>query len=407
MRAEATRTDQWSGWEMSPEIGPWPGPGDTAGTNGSGNDGFDIDRRGVRAVSGKLIELAHDGIEKPLYAYAQLPVGFPWKFPHELARFLYKAGLSAVIFWRYLNEEIGTAGVLIERACTRYDLVDNPRLGDMPFMEAGSRGVRPPDRLGERPPLLWDGYGAGNHYPNGTFPLPSVVNDGVDRVSADRAATSFYRPSAEREEGIPTFLDLLISSLVELANTLPMRAQDLHDAPWRGEAADLAQRALRQTYENFHYLATWADTLDAACKRFLEVVDWYANNFHEMVDPYRPYGDELLAFGATADSRTKNFYAMADPHRPYGVELLTTADSRARAFLGTANSLFLEVLDMIPQPLTQNLPGLMVVDENLKSVRSEIKYDKEHGPVPWYQRGRLEENERLVQDLAAAERTYG
>jgi hypothetical protein len=277
----------------------------------------------------------------------------------------------------------------------------------MPFMEAGSGGVRPPDRLGERPPIFWNGYGAGNHYPNGTFPLPPVVNDGVDWVGAETAVASFYRPSAEWDEGIPTFLDLLIGNLVELANTLPLRAQDLHDAPWRGEAADLAQRALRQTYDNFHYLATWADTLDAACKRFLEVVDWYAKNFHEMVDPHRPYGEELLAFGTTADGWTKNFYDMADPHRPFGVEHLTTADSRARAFLRIADSLFREVHGMIPQPLTQNLPGLMVIDENLKSVRSEIKYDKEHGPVLWYERGRLEENEQLLQDLEAAERTYG
>ncbi len=368
---------------MSPEIGPWPGPDYTAGANGSGNEGFEIDRRGVRAVSGKLIELANDGLDTPLHTHARLTVGFPWKFPHELARCLYSAGLSASVFWNDLNAEIGTAGVLIERACTRYDLADNPLLGDMPFMEAGSGGVRPPDRLGERPAILWNG--PSGFYPNGTDPLPSVVDDGVEWQSAETAVTSFLRPSAEREEGIPTFLDLLVGSLVELADTLPLRALDLHDAPWRGEAAALTQRALRQVYDNMIYLATWADTLDTACKRFLEVVDWYTKNFYEVVDPHRPYWDELLDLG-------------------------TTADSRARTFLRTANPLFLEVLDMIPPPITENLPGLMVVDEDLTWLRSEIKYRKEYDSAALNRydgRQWLEESEKLLQGREAAERTYG
>lgn len=395
MRAGATRTDQWSGWEMSPEIGPWPGPGDTAGANGSGNDGFDIDRRGVRAVSGKLIQLALDGLEKPLYTYSQLTVGFPWRLPHDIARHLYKAGQSAVHYWEDLNAEIGTAGALIERSCTRYDLVDNPRPGDMPSMEASPGGKWPPGRLGERP-IHWSG--PHSFYPNGTHELPSLAGDGigVDHQTAAGTVGAFHRPSTDYEEGIPTFLDSLGSSLVELANTLPLRAQDLYDAPWRGQAADLMQRALRQVYDEIVHLATLADTLDAACKRFLEVVDWYRMNFYAMADPHRPFGHELPAIGTT------NFY---DPHRPNLVEPLTTADSRTRDFLRTAESLFLEVANMLPPPITPNLPGLMVADEDLKELRASIEDDRKYGT--WYERQDLVENEELLQGMEAAERTYG
>jgi hypothetical protein len=170
-----------------------------------------------------------------------------------------------------------------------------------------------------------------------------------------------------------------------LASTLPQRAQDLHDAPWRGEAAELTQRALRQIYDNMIYLATWADTLDAACKRFLQVVDWYTRNFNEMADPHRPYWDELLDLGTTADSRT-------------------------RAFLRAANASFREVLDMIPPPITENLPGLMVVDEDLGWLRSEIRDRKKYDSAAlnrYSGRQWLEEHEQLLRGREVAERTYG
>ncbi|WP_138718752.1 hypothetical protein [Nonomuraea basaltis] len=368
---------------MSPEIpGPWPGPDYAAGANGSGNDGFEIDRRGVRAVSGKLIQLAHDeGDDSAIITHTRLRMGFPWEFPNDLARCLHGAGLSVRIFRSDLHAEIGTAGVLIERACTRYDLVDNPRLGDMPFLEAGSEGVRPPDRLGERPSIHFGG--PSRLYPNGSEPLPLVVDDGVERVTAEMAVTSFYQPSTG--DGIPTYLEQMISSLVEVANTLPLRAQDLHDAPWSGEAADLTQRALRQIYENVIYLATWADTLNAACRRFLEVVDWYVTNFHEMVDPNRRYWDELLDLGSTADSRT-------------------------RSFLRAANLQFLEVLNMIPQPFTENLPGLMVVDEDLEWTRHEVRWHQKYDSAALNRLSgqmQFEELQRRLEAQEAAERTYG
>ncbi|MCG5216496.1 hypothetical protein [Streptosporangium sp. KLBMP 9127] len=335
----------------------------------------------MRAVSGKLIQLAHDGSDNSAITHTQLVMGFPWEFPNDLARCLHGAGQSVRIFWNDLHAEIGTAGVLTERACTRYDLVDNPRLGDMPFLEAGSEGVRPPDRLGERPSIQFGG--PSRLYPNGSEPLPLVVDDGVERVTAEMAVTSFYRPSAG--DGIPAFLEQLIGSLVDVANTLPLRARDLHDAPWSGETADLTQRALRQIYENVIYLATWADTLNAACRRFLEVVDWYVTNFHEMADPNRRYWDELLDFGSTADSRT-------------------------RSFLRAANLQFLEVFDMIPQPFTENLPGLMVVDEDLEWSRYQVWWHQKYGSAaPNLRSGQqwVEEHQRLLEAREAAERTYG
>ena len=66
----------------------------------------------------------------------------------------------------------------------------------------------------------------------------------------------------------------MAASLVELANTLPLRAQDLRDAPWHREAADMAQGALRQIHGNVTALAATAGTLNAAAERYKEIVHW-------------------------------------------------------------------------------------------------------------------------------------
>jgi hypothetical protein len=60
---------------------------------------------------------------------------------------------------------------------------------------------------------------------------------------------------------------------------------------------------------------------------------------------------------------------------------------------------------MLPPPITPNLPGLMVVDEDLKELRVLIEDDRKYGT--WYERQDLVENEELLQGMEAAERTYG
>jgi hypothetical protein len=75
-----------------------------------------------------------------------------------------------------------------------------------------------------------------------------------------------------------------------------------------------------------------------------------------------------------------------------------------------SDPLFLEVLDLIPPPITENLPGLMVVDEDLTWLRSEIEYRKEYGSAAFNRydgRKWMEESEQLLQGREAAERTYG
>ncbi|MGN9785095.1 hypothetical protein ACTMTF_26935 [Nonomuraea sp. ZG12] len=299
----------------------------------------------MKAVSGRLIELSVDADVD--MAFKKLPNSIPnlhWRLPQDLGALLQGAGNVARLLWNDLHAEIGMAGLLIERACARYDLADTPQLGDIPLTRFAQR-IPGTDGKG----LLGYGGRPSKLYPNGSHVLElPEIDYGVGDMTAAKAVQDFSHSTFWLYGDVPTYFDEMAGSLVERANTLPRRAQDLRDSPWHGEAADLAQGALRQIYANVTALAATAGSLNAAARRFTEVTSWCSANFEQVVDPHRGDWDELWDFGGSADSRT-------------------------RSFLAEANNEFLDVYRLLPKRIKQDLPGLLVTDQMATDLRADVE----------------------------------
>jgi hypothetical protein len=364
--------DQFNEWDTEPKIPQhWPGLG---GDHQS--DGFEIDRRGVKAVAGKLTGLAFGVIP-----YANLGVGparamdVAWALPRDLGTLLSVADDAVSKVWKDLYAEVGMAGLLLERASTRYDLADDPRFGDIAI-------ARLDERMNEMSsfPLHSRTFdGPSDLYPNGSvsLQLPQAIDYGVDNMTADQA----WRDVNSIVGGAPAwYYDEMAGALVELAKSLESRARDLRDAPWSGEAADKAQTALRQVYGNATALAALADNMYAVSVRFAEIIDWTRANFETVVDPDRGTFHEFW-------------------------DLDGTADTRARRLLARANDEFLDIYRMMPRRIEENLPGLLVTDENLTELRKQAPY------VEITPRGQTDggwlEKQLTVQAYEQAEKAYG
>jgi hypothetical protein len=377
---EPTPADQWSQWETDPKIPSyWPGLG-----NEHRGDGFEIDRRGVKVVSGKLVNLAVD-ISKYDYLYAVdyiLP-GTHWALPRDLSFLFSDADQAVHDFWKDLHAEVGMAGLLIERAATNYQLADDPRLGDLPISRLDERLVEM--MPGDAPSSVLTAPSA--LYPSGsvTLQLPKAVDYGVGQMTAEKAAQdiAYFYHGGNGDQG---FYEQMADSLVELANTLQLRAQDLRDSPWRGEAADNGQAALRQIYGNATALAALVGNLSAARSRFWEITDWCYKNFEQMADPDRSGWNEFWDLGGTADSRT-------------------------RSFLAQANNEFLDVYRMMPKQIKEDLPGLLVTDASLAEFRKMV-HDVETRPkdstfLKKNDSAWLHDNRPILQGYEQAEKNYG
>ncbi|MGW0808417.1 hypothetical protein [Nonomuraea sp. NPDC002799] len=382
--AEPRVTDPWALTQTTP-TGPshWPGSGieyrgDKFEYRG---DGFEIDRKGAQVVAGRLVDLAvdtgkysHPRSQEYVSAISQ------WALPRELSRLMGKADEVVKTFWGDLYAEVGMAGLLIDRAAANYKLGDDPRLGDLPLAQLDQRilDLMPDgaDRSGfEGPSRL---------YPNNseTIQLPASVDYGVGQMTAMQAIheVSYFPDSGRGERDI---YEPMFESLVELARTLLLRAQDLRDAPWRGAAADVAQNALRQIYANANALAATVGSLFRAAVRFVEVIDWCRWNFQQLVQG----GAMMLA--ATGD----------------------TLDGRARSLLEEANEKFYGVYDLMPKRIVQNLPGLMVTEVDLIKLYAAAKTIVTRPKnTPWlkaYDAAWQREYLPVLKAYGQAEETYG
>lgn len=327
-----TPAELWSHWEPRPSPPlHWPG------LEPARADGLEIDRTGVRSVAGKLVKLAaaapaHD------YLYASVLVlpDTHWPLPRELSEVFNLADAAVHTFWKDLHMEVGMAGLLIERCSTRYDLGEQPLLGDIPIAQLDKRlvGMMPGDApssvLGE----------PSERYPVGrvTLELRNNVDYSVGQITAEQAKEDIA--SFPRNDGLQQFHHQIAESLVELAHAVWGHSQDLRQSPWHGAAADKAQEALRQIYGNVTCLAAFCGRMGDAIARFKEVTDWCRKNFEQQADPDRGGWDEFWDLGGTADSRT-------------------------RAFLAEADIEFMKVYEMMPKYLQEDLPGLLVTDQSL------------------------------------------
>ncbi|WP_043630940.1 hypothetical protein [Nonomuraea candida] len=373
---QPTPADQWSVWETEPQIPSyWPGLGLER------EDGFEIHRGSVRGVAGRLVGMAvsagdFDSSHATTYGLS----GLHWNLPRELHAILTVADRAVTDFWGDVYAETGMAGLLIERAAGNYQLVDQAVLGDLPL-----------DRLEERIQELAPGgrlRGASEMYPNGgvSLELPRAVDHGIGDMTAELARRDIEALAMYGVYRDPHSYRQMADALVELANTLQLRAQDLRDSPWYGDAADNAQEALRQIYGNVTALAASAGALSSAAGRFAEIIEWCRANFETMVDPDRSGWDEFWDLGGTANSR-------------------------ARGFLAQANDEFLNVYDMLPKRIQENLPGLLVTDESLARLKGRVQESQEsildnpgRGDMnqPW-----LRQMEHILTGYERAEENYG
>ncbi|GLW11213.1 hypothetical protein Misp01_63410 [Microtetraspora sp. NBRC 13810] len=335
-----TAADEWTQWDTHPSPPAyWPGLGDEH------RRGFEIDRRGVKVVAGGLLKLATATTRYDAYPRDYGLNDDHWALPREIGRLLVKAENVFASYWRDLHCETGMAGLLIERASQRYDLADQPLLGDIPMAELDRRvigllsGDLPSSLLGE----------LSEFYPNGSesLELPGAIDYGVGNMTAEKAKQDLIPYPVFGTSGLMSF-GPAGDALAELSYALVGRAQDLRDAPWIGDAADRAQNALRQIHGNATALAAVAARLDTAATRFKEVAEWCRDNFERAVDPDRSGWDEFWDLGGTPDSRT-------------------------RSFLAAPNSAFNDIYDNMPKLLTQDLPGLLVTDQKLTDLRESLQ----------------------------------
>ncbi|MFG1696956.1 hypothetical protein [Nonomuraea sp. NPDC049309] len=372
---DPTLSEQWSSWDAEPRLPPtWPGLEDDRHA-----EGFHIDRKGVKSVAGRITNLALRG-----YPFWHGDMGRPdmhWALPRELSALFNTAEYYVHDFWSDLHTEIGMAGMLIERAATRYDLAENPELGDIPLDQLDDRlvsqlkGDPPADILHEPSDL----------YPNVSvsLELPKGISYGVDNMTADKLKEDLGH------------LDLWIDtvrfeeraeSLVELAHLIRLRAQDLNDAPWYGEAAAKAQGALRQIYGNITSLAAVCGRIAAAARWYEQIAAWCKENFVRLADPDRGGWDEFWDFGGTPGSRTRDF-------------------------LEEPNNGFMQVYELMPKRISMDLPGLLVDDAGLAEMRRMVRWvetrPKETDFLKENDAGWLEWHKPRLPAYEEAERRYG
>ncbi|WP_214318963.1 WXG100 family type VII secretion target [Nonomuraea sediminis] len=337
----------------------------------------------MKAVSGNLVKLAISSQQfTPLYGGGSW--NLHWTLLRELNTLLSTAQYAAFSFWGDLYEEAGMAGLLIERASQRYDLAEQPLLGDIPRATLDQRivgmmtGDPPAHVLGDEPSDI---------YPNGgaTLELPKAIDYGVGNMTAAKAKEDLLVYPPLTPVGADSYVQAA-DSLVELAHTVQGRAQDLRDAPWHGAAADKAQTALRQIYASATGLAAVCGKLAAASKGFDEVLTWCRENFERVADPDRGGWDEFWDMGGTPDSRTRDF--LSGPNRQ-----------------------LMEIYYAMPKRIQEDLPGLMVTDQSLADLRERKNMVKTRPKTSkWFKendKAWLEHHNPILEGYEEAEKAYG
>lgn len=374
-----TPSEQWSRWDTDPELPTyWPGLG------AEHKNGFEIDHRGVRAVSSRMVPIARAIGSRDLNDVHgfYLQNSF-WNLPAQISELLHTAVEAVGHFWDDLHGEIGMAGLLVERASARYDLAEKPLLGDIPLKQLigrvdGASLERPFESFA--PSLL---------YPNGvvSLELPKSVDYGVGDIGVMTAKDEIFHSFANFHSK-PELLDDMADALVELAHKVRGHAQDLRDAPWYGEAADKVQGALRKVYGSTTALAATSAHVGTAVRNFQTVARWCQANYERIADPDRGGWSEFWDLGGTPESRTHDF-------------------------LRRANEEFMKVYEAMPKRIAEDLPGLMVDDRGLASARRSVdwgesqlaKADSEYEKKE--DREFLDQARRRYQGYEAAEQTYG
>ncbi|WP_406311328.1 WXG100 family type VII secretion target [Streptosporangium sp. NBC_01639] len=395
---EQTSTDPWSQWDTN-----FKSPTDWPGLGYEHSSGYEIDRDGVKASAGNLIQLAasafdrrhssvcYFGEEHSLHSWHRITPGFWWQLPQELAKLLGKAHELFYCFWLDLHAETVMAGLLIEHSAQRYDLVEEPLLGDLALSDFTERvgGILSHDaskRLSSRSSL----------YPNGgallTLPQEPLSEDyGVHYMTLKKANEDLF-PKFDQEflestAGIGSFACPLpykefADSLAELVQALQSRARDLRESPWRGAAADNAQEALRQICGNATALAAIAGDLATANSRYSEVSNECRLNFQRVVDPDRSGWNEVWDFGATPDSRTRDF-------------------------LAGSNQDFWDIYSNMPDQIREDLPGLFINDKSLADIRQEIHEVQTHRDKYLNSGELLDSYQEDLRTAKEAERKFG
>ncbi|MER5317892.1 WXG100 family type VII secretion target [Streptosporangium roseum] len=336
-----TSSELLSQWDAVPKSpGYWPGLGNEH------SDGYEIDRAGVRAAALGLVKVGTSaGNDKYFGQYPHhFYLSLNWNLPGSIGHLLYYAGDAFSHFWADLYAETAMAGLLIERCAQRYDLLEEPLLGDIARSRFEERiaamlgGDSPRSRLFNTP---------SEDYPKSSLSLrlSEEVDYGVGHMTAEKAKEDFS-PDKRFHDDSPHYSQAT-DALIELVRALQSRAQDLRDSPWRGAAADNAQTALRQIYGNATALAVVAGGLATATSRYAELLDWCRHNFDREADPDRGGLREFWDFGGTPDSRT-------------------------RAFLEEPNREFMTLYEGMPKRIAQDLPGLLITDQTLVESRTRI-----------------------------------
>jgi hypothetical protein len=256
-----TSSELLSQWDAAPRVPEyWPGLGNEH------SDGYEIDRAGVGAASLGLVKIGTSaGNDK---YFAQYPDHFylslNWLLPGSIGQLLYYAGDAFSDFYADLYAETAMAGLLIEHCAQRYDLVEDPLLGDIARSRFEERiaamlpGGSPRSRLFTTP---------SKDYPKSSMSLElsKELDYGVGHMTAEQAKEDFA-PDKRFHDDSPHYRQAT-DALIELVRALQSRAQDLRDSPWRGGAADNAQTALRWIYGNATALAVVAGGLAPAGTR--------------------------------------------------------------------------------------------------------------------------------------------
>ncbi|MEV4184697.1 hypothetical protein AB0J28_25060 [Streptosporangium canum] len=381
-----TPADQWSRWDTSPGL-----PGDWPGLGNDHHDGYEIDRDGVGAVSRNLIKIALDHSAYTPSIPGAYDSNVHWALAREMDRLIEVAFYAFCSFRRDVYTETGMAGLLIERVVQRYDLLEEPLLGDIPLSTLDDRLIEMLPT--ENKPLGLVGTPS-QLYPNGSqsLELAPTIDYSVDNMTAEKATRDFLgSPDNSPSIFLGPFADdnfyvQAANSAVELANALQGRAYDLREAPWYGAAADNAQSALRQIYANATAVAALAGGLATAISGYSQIIVWCRENFQRVADPDRGSWHELWDFGGTPDSRTRDF--LAEP-----------------------NQELMNIYDNMPKLIRENLPGLLITDKSVDDLRAHIHEVRTRPKTSEWQadndKGWLAEKEPLLPVYEEAEKRFG
>lgn len=335
---QPTPQDEWAAWDTSPERQSyWPGLG--LEHKDGYEDGYEVDHARLQTIGLHLMTEFDDVyhlLHKPFHSGAKMDDGImDWQAADTVSFLISNFEEALCCLTGDAMMECTAAAALVTTTGRSYEFADDHALRAKPSLWNGL-----PEGVGGSK----GDYRVSNAYPAGTIglltPYENIKDPIADYITYNNSHHEKNRVQIRemlmswKVDAVADYATATVNianGLVEVAHAFVFRAQEIRDAPWRGPAADKAQKTLKQIFESVRGLAAVHGEVGLRTNECAEILRSAQHRFDGVVN--------------------KGGWEFSD--------LWNGDDGDAREFLTNVNRQLGDVMGRLPERALIDLPGLI------------------------------------------------